>query len=120
MLRFEIKKIWSKPMNQAAVLLLFVIVIAGSLLAARDVKYYKEDGSSVSGIFAAGKLRSEKNKWKGHVTEEVLKKVVEENRRAHDETDTDDEALGKYQGISDLREWINSGMASRGNYDYYL
>ncbi len=120
MLRFEIKKIWSKPMNQAAVLLLFVIVIAGSLLAARDVKYYKEDGSSVSGIFAAGKLRSEKNKWKGHVTEEVLKKVVEENRRAHDETDTDDEALVKYQGISDLREWINSGMASRGNYDYYL
>ena len=61
MLWFELKKIWSKRMNQGAVLLLLVIVIAGSLLAVRDVKYYKEDGTSVSGIFAAGKLRREKN-----------------------------------------------------------
>ena len=75
MLRFELKKIWSKRMNQGAVLLLLVIVIAGSLLAARDVKYYKEDGSSVSGIFAAGRLRREKNKWKGYVTEDVLNGV---------------------------------------------
>ncbi len=120
MLWFELKKIWSKRMNQGAVLLLLVIVIAGSLLAVRDVKYYKEDGTSVSGIFAAGKLRREKNKWKGYVTEDVLKKVVEENKRAHDEADTADGALIKYQGLSDLREWINSGMVSREYYDYYL
>lgn len=120
MLWFELKKIWSKPMNKAAFLLLAAVVFAGSLLAARDVVYYREDGSKISGFAAARRLKREKDAWKGYVTEDVLKKVVEENKRARAESDTEDGALIKGQGFSDIRDWINSGFSGPGDYDYYL
>ena len=90
MLRFEIKKIWSRPVNKAALLLLAVIVLTGSALAARDVVYYKADGSKISGFFAARRLRSEKNEWKGYVTEDVLKKMVKENQKACAQAESED------------------------------
>ncbi len=120
MLRFEIKKIWSRPVNKAALLLLAVIVLTGSALAARDVVYYKADGSKISGFFAARRLRSEKNEWKGYVTEDVLKKMVKENQKACAQAESEDGALIARQGLSDLREWINTGLSGEGGYDYYL
>ena len=39
MLLFEIKKVLSKPLNKAALLILTAVLVIGSVLAIRDVRY---------------------------------------------------------------------------------
>ena len=79
MLRFELKKVLSKPMNKAALLLLAAVLIIGSILTIRDVTYVEENGNHISGPAAARHLKEDKNKWKGELTEEVFKEVIREN-----------------------------------------
>lgn len=87
MLRFELKKIFLKRVNQIVLLVLLSIVLMGSFLAIRDVRGYKENGTKISGLSAARQLRKEKNKWQGKLTKEVIQQAVAENQavnaRAH-------------------------------------
>ena len=79
MLLFEVKKVLSKPLNKAALLILAAVLIIGSFLTIRDVKYIDADGNSSTGISAARHLQEEKNQWEGYLTEDVLKSVIQEN-----------------------------------------
>lgn len=79
MLRFEIKKVFSKFKNRMAVVLLLIILVIVSMLTMNRVGYVDENGNQTSGILAAKSLRAEKNKWKGYITEDVLAAVVGEN-----------------------------------------
>ncbi len=120
MVQFELKKIFQKGVNRIVLILLAAVTLAGSCLAIRDVRYYKEDGSLLTGIKAARQLKEEQNKWKGYITEDVLRQVVEENKAANDSSKEADEALYKRQGFEDIRNMINIGFSEVGNYDYYL
>ncbi|MCI8284333.1 MAG: ABC transporter permease [Firmicutes bacterium] len=120
MLRFEIKKIFSKRINKLMLMVLIAVTIVGSLLAIRDVKYYTDQGNKISGPAAARQLKMEKNRWQGYLTEDVIKQVVEENKEAKASSAMEDDALIKRQGIEDIREIINRGFAEPGEYDYYL
>ncbi len=51
MLKYELKKIFLKPSNRIMLLLLLIITLAGSFLAIRDVKYYREGQSNISGPY---------------------------------------------------------------------
>lgn len=124
MLRYEIKKIFSKPVNKIAVLILIAVTLTAGFLTLRDVRYMKEDGSVVSGIFAKKYLKEEKNKWKGNVTEEVLKKVVETNNSINMKTDQTSEegkdaAFQKKQGFEELREMLSLAFSEMKSFDYY-
>ena len=79
MLLFEVKKVLSKPLNKAALLILAAVLIIGSFLTIRDVQYIDADGNSSTGISAARHLQEEKNQWEGYLTEDVLKRVIQEN-----------------------------------------
>lgn len=79
MLLFEMKKIWKKPLNKAAFIALAAIVAIASFLTIRDIRYTDENGDSHSGIAAIGRLKEDKKEWEGPVTEEVLRRVLEEN-----------------------------------------
>lgn len=116
MVRFEIKKIFGKRINKLVLVLLFVIVLIGSFLAIRDVRCYQEDGSVRSGVAAVSQLKKLKNRWRGAVTEDVIKKVVQENQLSRDSQTI---KLARQQSFDDIREMINAGFSPAEGYDYY-
>lgn len=126
MLLFEVKKVLSKPLNKAALLILAAVLIIGSFLAIRDVRYIDTDGNSSTGISAARHLQEEKNQWEGYLTEDVLKQVLQENTAINslseaqsDNVQENDKAAAMKQGFSDIREMINLAFTDLGNFDYY-
>lgn len=126
MLLFEVKKVLSKPLNKAALLILAAVLIIGSFLTIRDVQYIDADGNSSTGISAARHLQEEKNQWEGYLTEDVLKRVIQENTAVStspeaqsDDIQENNKATAMGQGISDIRELINLAFGEINNYDYY-
>ena len=125
MLLFEMKKIWKKPLNKAAFIALAAIVAIASFLTIRDIRYTDENGDSHSGIAAIGRLKEDKKEWEGPVTEEVLRRVLEENQRVYkliyaaETIQEEDAAFSQTEGFSDIRDIINYGFGAIGDYDYY-
>lgn len=82
MIRFEIKKIFSKSMNKMALIVLTAALVIVSILTINNIEYieYINGQKKVStGIAAAQKIRDAKNQWAGPLTEETLSKVVQKN-----------------------------------------
>ncbi len=123
---FELKKIFSKSFNKAALILLAASLCVVSCFAIRYVDYVDESGKKTVGIAAARALREKKNEWAGRLTEDVLRKVLEENARINDSAEylSDDvtennKAYAKKQGFSDIRGMINEAFCDFRDYDYY-
>ena len=89
MLRFEIKKVFSKTKNRITIIVLLVILIATSILTINRVEYVDESGNHLTGISAAKNLREAKNEWSGYLTEDVFQNVLEENRSINNEASSD-------------------------------
>ena len=126
MLRFEIKKIFSKPKNKIAVVLLFVVLIITSILTINRVEYVDENGNHSVGISASHHLREAKNEWAGYLTEDTLRKVIDENKAINnskealsDDIVEQDKAYAKKQGIAGIIDVINSAFSGYRDYDYY-
>ena len=58
---------------------LFVVLVVTSILTINRVEYVDENGNHSVGITASRNLREAKNKWAGYLTEDTLRKVLEEN-----------------------------------------
>ena len=58
MLRYEIKKVFSKSKNRMAVIVLFVILVITSVLTINKVEFVDENGNSSVGISAKRFKRS--------------------------------------------------------------
>ncbi len=126
MFRFEIKKIFSKPKNKIAVVLLFIVLIITSILTINRVEYVDENGNHSVGILASHHLREARNEWTGYLTEDTLRKVLEENAAINrskealsDDFVEQDKAYAKKQGIAGIIEVINSAFSGYRDYDYY-
>lgn len=80
MLRYEIKKFFSKTVNRAILIVVILIAAAYSFLAAGSIRYTDANGENPDGIgkIAAGrKLAADKNQWKGELTAERIADVVQ-------------------------------------------
>ena len=75
MLRYEIKKVFSKSKNRIAVIVLFVILVITSILTINKVEFVDENGNSSVGISASRDLREAKNQWAGYLTTDTLSKA---------------------------------------------
>lgn len=124
MLRFEVKKVFSKSKNQIAVMVLIVMLVVASMLTINRVEYIDENGNHSSGISAAKNLREAENEWTGYLTEDVFKKVIEENKRINhseeslsDDIQEQEKAYAKKQGISGIIEIINCAFSEYRDYD---
>lgn len=128
MLLYEIRKVFCKFKNKAAIFLLLVLLIATSLLTMNRVEYRDaKTGDAVSGIAAAGKLRAEKNKWAGELTEDVFVEAVRENARINQSPEAQSQdiaeqnkAYAKKQGISDINDLIIDAFSEWRDYDYFV
>ena len=127
MVRFEIKKIFSRAGGKLALLLLFIILVIVSVFAVRYVDYTDENGNNTYGFQAVRLLRDRKSEWSGYLTEDVFATVIKENAaieatpeaRSKDFHDNN-KAYAKKQGFSDIRDIINSSLSSFREYNYYL
>lgn len=126
MLRFEMKKVFSKSKNRIAVIILFVILIVTSILTINRVEYVDENGNSSVGISAVKNLRKAKNEWAGYLTEDVFRKVIEENNVINnspealsDDIKEQDKAYSKKQGISGIINVINNAFSEYRDYNYF-
>ena len=108
MLKFEIKKVFSKPKNKIAVILLFVVLVVTSILTINRVEYVDENGNHSVGITASRNLREAKNKWAGNMTETLSDDIVEQ-----------DKAYEKYHGIAGIVDVINSAFSEFRDYNPY-
>ena len=126
MLLFEIRKIFSRFKNRFAALLLLIVLGITSILAVNKVEYVDENGNSTTGITAAANLRAVREPWSGYLTEEVLKKAVEENNAVNASTEANstdiqeqNKAFAKKQGFEEIRNVINEAFSGWRDYDYY-
>lgn len=127
MLRYEIKKVFSKSKNRIAVIVLFVILAITSILTINRVEYVDENGNSSVGISAARDLREAKNQWAGYLTADTLSKVLEENRTINsskealsDDITEQNKAYAKKQGIAGIMDVIINAFSDYRDYNYYV
>ena len=126
MVFFELKKIFLKPINKIAVIILVVALGVVSYLAIDYVSYVDENGDRKTGFAAAQALREDKSQWAGYITEDVLIKVLEENsiiinseEYLSKDLKDQEKAYSKTQGYSDIREMINRAFCEFQEYNYY-
>lgn len=126
MIRFELKKIFSKPVNKIVFVILIVTLCVVSYLAVGYADYVDENGETITGAAAAQALREEKNEWAGYITDDVLRKVLEENALINNSEEylsndvtENNKAYSKKQGFSDIREMINRAFCDFQEYSYY-
>lgn len=126
MFRFEIKKVFSKPKNKVAVIVLLIVLAITSMLTINRVEYIDENGNHSVGIVASRNLRAAKNKWAEYLTEDTLHKVLEEDRMINnskealsDDVVEQDKAFAKKQGIAGILDVINCAFSGYRDYDYY-
>lgn len=124
MLKYEVKKVFSKSKNKAAVFILLAILIAASIMIINKVEYIDENGNAHTGISAAKNLREMKNKWAGYLTEGVFKAALEENKTINhsaealsDDIEEQDKAYAKKQGISGVINVINEAFSEYRDYN---
>ncbi len=106
MLKFELKKIFSKRINQVLLAAVLVVTIIYSGMAIGSMSYTDEEGQDHTGIEAGRLLAEDKNQWKGDLTPETISQVIKEYK----------ELSAKYpDGIPDTEY----GKSVQSYYDIY-
>lgn len=126
MIKYELKKIFSKTSSKIAVLLLLAIVFVICWMTV-DVSYVNEKGEKETGFAAVRKLRETQKEWAGDLDEERLRQVIGEIRRinatpeARSKNESENEiAYSWQQGIDDIRDLLNRSFGENyRSYDYY-
>ena len=126
MIRFELKKIFAKPSNKIALIILFVAVLVVSYFTISSIEYVDASGDIHTGIAAYNRLKEVKHEWKGNITNSVLQKVLEENNVINNSEEylsknvtENNIAYSRKQGFSDIKDMINKSFCDFQEYDYY-
>lgn len=120
MLKYELKKVFSKRINQIALTAALVLAVAFSLFAVKSVRYTDEDGGTHTGIMAARKLAADRNRWKGELTAEKIAEAVKSNRELKQKYSDEipDEEYGKTkQSYNEITDFAVSILAPDSDWD---
>ena len=127
MLKYEIKKVFSRTGGRIALLVL-VFLTGITCYFAMGISYTNENGETESSYGAAMKLRRMQKEWAGDLDEEKIRRVIAENLRISSTPEARSDnvrerniAYGGGQGIMGIRELLNRSYATGfQEYDYYL
>lgn len=81
MMKYELKKFFHKKINKIILIAMIFLAIAISYLAVGSMRYRDAEGELHTGITAGRRLADDRNKWKGKMTVEKIKKVVRDKQR---------------------------------------
>ena len=126
MVRYDLKKVFSRTGGKIAATALIILVVIVSVFAITSVSFVDPEGKSSSGLMAAKSLRNLKTEWTGYLTEDIFAEVIRQNAavEATPEAKSKDwlennKAYAMKQGFSDIRDIINSALSSFREYNYY-
>lgn len=83
MLKYELKKLFSKRLNTVFLILLLAAAVVFNLFAVKSVYYFDSSGTMKKSMGAVRSLTEEKNTWKGDLTPEALAKAASKNQRIY-------------------------------------
>ena len=106
MLKYELKKIFSKRINQVLLAAVLVVTIIYSGMAIGSMRYVDEEGQDHTGIEAGRLLAEDVNQWKGELTSEKISEVINDYK----------ELSAKYPDGLPQEEW---GKHVQSYYDIY-
>lgn len=109
MLKYELKKIFSKRINQVLLAAALAVTIIYSSLAVGSMSYTDEEGQDHTGIEAGRLLAEDKNRWKGVVTPEKIAEIIndyEEISAKYPEEIPDTEWGKRIQSYYDIRDFV--------------
>ncbi|HIR75452.1 MAG TPA: ABC transporter permease subunit [Candidatus Choladousia intestinipullorum] len=124
---YEIKKVFVRRGSKTALLMMLAVIAAVLYFVISENGYVNENGEEEKGAAAIAKVRELKKEWAGDLTEEKIRRVIEENVRiSHtpealsEDFDQNDIAYSKKQGFMDIRNLLVYSYGSFNDYDYYL
>lgn len=109
MLKYEMKKIFTKRINQVLLAAALLIGIILSCFAVGSVFYTDENGDSPKGITAWRLLAEDKNQWEGELTPEKISEVLKIDRAlaAQYPDEVPDEVYGSVvQSYWDIKDFV--------------
>ena len=126
MVRYELKKIFSRPLGKGALVVL-VVLLGLTIVFACRVRYTDEAGESFVGPAAAQQLRQQQKDWAGTLDEELLRKTIAANweiRHSADAASEDivrqDMAYHRMQSFAVIRDLLNQAYSEDFQaFDYY-
>ncbi|MDE7224260.1 MAG: ABC transporter permease, partial [Acetatifactor sp.] len=126
MLKYELKKVFTRTSNRIALLLLLA-VMGVTCYFAMGISWVDEEGATHKGPMAVAQLRAAQKEWTGYLDEEAVRRVIEENQRIHSlpEAQTDNLrdsqiTYARGQGFQEIRWLLNYSFASGfRESDYY-
>lgn len=115
LIRYEMKKMFSKPANLIVLLLLVVLIGYSSNRATRNVEWVDSYGNWETGHSAAVKLQQARAKWTGTLDQEMLGCALTEIKQIYNSSDTQTDDIEEnwiirsqlqgVQEIADLLSW---------------
>ena len=132
MTRFELKKIFSRRINQIVLLVMAAIVAVSIFVGFNSVSYSVYDGNPENGTYylsghaAAVRLRADAAQYEGELTVELLRRVIEDNARIHAMPEAQSKSIPELnyvytftQGYRDIRNLCATAYMSFNDYDYF-
>lgn len=120
-LKYELKKIFSKKPNQVVLAVAVLLAVVFSIFAIRSIRYVDKQGVLHEGTLTAARcLASDKNQWKGTLTGEKIASVVKSRKEmvAKYPEDIPDTAFGEtIQSYNDISDFVINIMTPDSPWD---
>ena len=124
---YEIKKVLSKKGSKIALAVILAVMMVTLYFAVNDIFYVNEKGETEYGLSSIAKQRELKKEWAGELTEEKIRKVIEENvaisrtpEALSESFQENDKAFAKKQGFMDIRSLMAMNYSGFRAYNYNL
>ncbi len=120
MLKYELKKIFSKRINQVLLAAVLVMTIIYSGMAIGSISYTDENGQNHTGIEAGRLLAEDKNRWKGKLTAEKISEVITDYKELsakYPDEIPDDEWGRQVQSYYDIYDFVIYIMTPDSEWD---
>lgn len=108
MLKYELKKVFSKRINRLVIVATMLIAIVISCFAIGSIRYVDKEGKLHTGITAGRLLAKDQNEWQGKITPEKLSEIIKDytvllNKYSGDIPDTEyGKTVQSYYDLKDL------------------
>lgn len=119
-LKCELRKVFSKRLNQIVLSVAFLLAITFSCFAIGSMRYIDRTGVAHTGITAARKLASNRNVWKGNLTVEKIEEIVKNRKELTQRypEDIPDTEYGKtIQSYNDITDYVVNILTPDSDYD---
>lgn len=119
-LKCELRKIFSKRLNQIVLSVAFLLAIVSGCFAIGSVRYVDHEGAAHTGIQAARKLSASRNEWRGALTVENIAEVVNNRKQLtqkYPEEIPNTEYGKEIQSYNDITDFVISVWTPDSDYD---